>query len=157
MTIYFILICITLPLKFCSSSESTKRILFLALHSLKKMLKSSQSLVCTFLVSWDPFLKTFEILWCFCLVRFHCFWVFLQTSQFLQEFNKPGLRLEEMPKIDLEFIIKGTTGGCYWKSHLCNDVQAYTRGSGWGSVGRAVTSDTRDLRFKSQHQQNIIY
>ena len=30
-------------------------------------------------------------------------------------------------------------------------------GSGCGSVGRAVASDTRDLRFKSRHWQNFIY
>ena len=30
-------------------------------------------------------------------------------------------------------------------------------GSGCGSVGRAVTSDTRDLRFESKHRQNFIY
>ena len=30
-------------------------------------------------------------------------------------------------------------------------------GRGVGSVGRAVTSDTRDLRFKSCHRQNFIY
>ena len=30
-------------------------------------------------------------------------------------------------------------------------------GSGCGSVGRAVASDTRDLWFKSRHLQNFIY
>ena len=30
-------------------------------------------------------------------------------------------------------------------------------GSGRGSVGRAVPSDTRDPRFKSQHWQSFIY
>ena len=30
-------------------------------------------------------------------------------------------------------------------------------GSGGGSVGRAVTSDTRDPWFESQHWQNFIY
>ena len=30
-------------------------------------------------------------------------------------------------------------------------------GSGGGSIGRAVTSDTRDQWFKSQHRQNFIY
>ena len=30
-------------------------------------------------------------------------------------------------------------------------------GSGGGSVGRAVTSNTRDLQFKSHHRQNFIY
>ena len=30
-------------------------------------------------------------------------------------------------------------------------------GSGCGSVGREVTSDTRDWRFKSRHWQNFIY
>ena len=30
-------------------------------------------------------------------------------------------------------------------------------GSGCGSVGRAVASDTRDLWFESRHQQNFIY
>ena len=30
-------------------------------------------------------------------------------------------------------------------------------GSGGGSVGRAVPSDTRDPQLKSQHQQNFIY
>ena len=30
-------------------------------------------------------------------------------------------------------------------------------GSGGGSVGRAVASDTRDPQFKSQHLQNFIY
>ena len=29
--------------------------------------------------------------------------------------------------------------------------------SGGGSVGRAVASDTRDLRFESQHRQSFIY
>ena len=32
-----------------------------------------------------------------------------------------------------------------------------TAGSGGGSVGRAVTSDTRDPRFESQQWQNFIY
>ena len=31
------------------------------------------------------------------------------------------------------------------------------QGSGCGSVGRAVASDTRDPRFKSSHRQNFIY
>ena len=31
------------------------------------------------------------------------------------------------------------------------------RGSGCGSVGRAVDSDTRGLWFESSHQQNFIY
>ena len=30
-------------------------------------------------------------------------------------------------------------------------------GSGCGSVGRAVASDTRDPQYKSRHRQNIIY
>ena len=30
-------------------------------------------------------------------------------------------------------------------------------GSGCGSVGRAVASDTRDPRFESSHWQKIIY
>ena len=30
-------------------------------------------------------------------------------------------------------------------------------GSGGGSVGTAVASDTRDLRFEFQHRQNFIY
>ena len=30
-------------------------------------------------------------------------------------------------------------------------------GSGGGSVGRAVASDTRDPRFESQHWQNFTY
>ena len=30
-------------------------------------------------------------------------------------------------------------------------------GSGCGSVGRAVASDTKDPRFKSRHPQNFIY
>ena len=30
-------------------------------------------------------------------------------------------------------------------------------GSGCGSVGRAVASNTRDLSFKSRNRQNIIY
>ena len=30
-------------------------------------------------------------------------------------------------------------------------------GSGCGSVGRAVASDTRDPHFKSNHQLNLIY
>ena len=30
-------------------------------------------------------------------------------------------------------------------------------GSGGGSVGRAVASDTRDPRFESRHQPNFIY
>ena len=30
-------------------------------------------------------------------------------------------------------------------------------GSGCGSVGRSVASDTRDLWFKSRHRQNFIY
>ena len=30
-------------------------------------------------------------------------------------------------------------------------------GSGGGSVGSAVTSDTRDLLFESLHPQNFIY
>ena len=30
-------------------------------------------------------------------------------------------------------------------------------GSGGGSVGRAVASDTRDTLFESQHWQNFIY
>ena len=30
-------------------------------------------------------------------------------------------------------------------------------GSGGGSVGRAVASDTRDPWFESQHWQNFIY
>ena len=30
-------------------------------------------------------------------------------------------------------------------------------GSGCGSVGRAVASNTRDPRFESQHGQNFIY
>ena len=36
---------------------------------------------------------------------------------------------------------------------LCKDVS--NMGSGGGSVGRAVASDTRDLRFKSQHRQTL--
>ena len=31
------------------------------------------------------------------------------------------------------------------------------RGSGGGSVGRAVASDSRDSRFESQHQKSLIY
>ena len=31
-----------------------------------------------------------------------------------------------------------------------------TRGSGCGSVGRVVASDTRGLRFESSHQQKFI-
>ena len=31
------------------------------------------------------------------------------------------------------------------------------KGSGCGSVGRAVTSDSRDPRFESYHRQNFIY
>ena len=31
------------------------------------------------------------------------------------------------------------------------------KGSGCGSVGRAVASDTRDPRFESSHQRNFIY
>ena len=30
-------------------------------------------------------------------------------------------------------------------------------GSGGGSVGRAVASNTRDPQFKSQHRQSLIY
>ena len=30
-------------------------------------------------------------------------------------------------------------------------------GSGCGSFGRAIASDTRDPQFKSRHWQNIIY
>ena len=30
-------------------------------------------------------------------------------------------------------------------------------GSGSGSVGRVVASDTRDLQFQSRHRQNFIY
>ena len=30
-------------------------------------------------------------------------------------------------------------------------------GSGGGSVGRAVASDTRDLQFEYQHQQSFMY
>ena len=32
-----------------------------------------------------------------------------------------------------------------------------TMGSGCGSVGRAVASDTRGQRFESSHQQKFIY
>ena len=33
----------------------------------------------------------------------------------------------------------------------------YMLGSGGGSVGRGVASDTRDLWFKSQQRENFIY
>ena len=36
-------------------------------------------------------------------------------------------------------------------------LQVVLWGSGRGSVGRAVASDTRDPRFESQHRQNFIY
>ena len=39
---------------------------------------------------------------------------------------------------------------------IMNHVSA-ALGSGGGSVGRAVTCDTRDPRFKSQHRQSFIY
>ena len=32
-----------------------------------------------------------------------------------------------------------------------------TEGSGGGSVGRPVASDTKNLRFESRHRQNLIY
>ena len=69
MMICFILICITLPLKFCSSSESTKRILFLApLHPLKKCWKALNHSSVLFwshgILFWKP-LKYFDVfVWC---------------------------------------------------------------------------------------------
>ena len=42
----------------------------------------------------------------------------------------------------------------YATSNLANEIR---RGSGGGSVSRAVASDTRDPRFKSQHRKNFIY
>ena len=37
------------------------------------------------------------------------------------------------------------------------DKKQLQRGSGGGSVGKAVASYTRDLRFKTCHRQNDIY
>ena len=42
---------------------------------------------------------------------------------------------------------------CDFKSSLCSGMQ----GSGCGSVGTAVASDTRDPQFKSRHLQNFIH
>ena len=33
----------------------------------------------------------------------------------------------------------------------CKEWQADLRGSGWGAIGRAVASDSRDPRFKPIH------
>ena len=38
-----------------------------------------------------------------------------------------------------------------------NNVKTTNVGSGCGSVGRAVASDTRGLRFESSHWQKFIY
>ena len=41
---------------------------------------------------------------------------------------------------------------------LCHfNIEPYLRGSGCGSVGRVVASDTRDLRFEPHHRQYLIY
>ena len=42
--------------------------------------------------------------------------------------------------------------GAYLKNNI--SVQL---GSGWESVGRPVTSETRDTRFESSHWQILIY
>ena len=39
---------------------------------------------------------------------------------------------------------------------LRRDVNNMPLGSGCGSVGRAVTSDTRGPRFESSHRQNLL-
>ena len=44
-----------------------------------------------------------------------------------------------------------------WKLRKLENKEACVWGSGCGSVGRAVASDTRDPRFKSRHRQNLIY
>ena len=49
-----------------------------------------------------------------------------------------------------------------WPSLHCSDAKAdietfHVRGSGCGSVGRAVAFDTRDPQFESRHRQNFIY
>ena len=50
-----------------------------------------------------------------------------------------------------EWPLTGLLLLCKWTSKPC------WTGSGCGSVGRAITSDTRDPRFESRHQQNFIY
>ena len=40
---------------------------------------------------------------------------------------------------------------------LASGKECKLLGSGCGSVDRAAASDTRDLHFKSSHQQNFIY
>ena len=35
--------------------------------------------------------------------------------------------------------------------------KVFSLGSGCGSVGRMIASDSRGLRFESSHQQNFIY
>ena len=37
-----------------------------------------------------------------------------------------------------------------------HETSSRTKGSGCGTVGRAVATDTRDPRFESQHQQKFI-
>ena len=41
-------------------------------------------------------------------------------------------------------------------NNLRVDLRSLDMGSGCGSVGRAVDSDTRDPRFDSSHRQNFI-
>ena len=42
-------------------------------------------------------------------------------------------------------------------NRIVENKQAKISGSGCGSVGREVASDTRDPRLESRHQQNFIY
>ena len=48
--------------------------------------------------------------------------------------------------------------GTDWNQTAINlKVKNEAKGSGCGSVGRAVASDTRDPRFESIHRQKFIY
>ena len=48
--------------------------------------------------------------------------------------------------------------GTDWNQTAINlKVKNEAKGSGCGSVGRAVASDTRDPRFESSHWQKFIY
>ena len=44
-----------------------------------------------------------------------------------------------------------------WKPVFRPDLKVLSKGSGCGSVGRAVAFDTRDPRFESSHWQKFIY
>lgn len=90
-----------------------------------------------------------------CWWFFFCLQMSFKARQVLHHSPKTSIAWDRWDNCATEIELQ--TSPISYACFIDEWLHVHLRGSGGGSVGREVASDTRDLQFESQHYQNFIY